>query len=430
MGASGECERVRARSVTAAHRRTQGRRPSSETKSRSLSASGSPDRRPRPCRRILHRPLQPCHRPFDRALVQVPIAEHQPVAAHRRAGVGGQGAHAQPELREAADVDVQRPVARVEPPKHGAPGLVICNPPYGERLGEVEALKPTYAALGDALRRGFIGWRAALITNNEDLGRATGMRADRKYVLWNGALECTLLCFNSVGAAPKPRAEPRPLSEGAIGFRNRLLKNQKHLAPKFRREDTDCWRVYDADLPDYAAAIDRYGEMEIREGTRTLTLHSIKADGRVFEPESIPEKEGLSLRGLQIGDFVEYEFMFEREELGLLPGYVDLSTFRFQSPDTPFQTLMVASADPREGKTSIAVSIAVILAQSGKRVLLIDTDLRRPRVHKAFGVWGEKKLYGKVSEGCIRSTFLSLTISIPAHYLLQIEISWSRALQH
>ena len=153
-----------------------------------------------------------------------------------------------------------RPVARLEPPPHEAPGLVICNPPYGERLGEVHELKPLYAELGDALRRGFSGWRAALITNSEDLGRATGMRADRKYRLWNGALECTLLCFDSIGAAPKPRSEPKPLSEGALGFRNRLLKNQKHLAPKFKREDTECWRVYDADLPDYAAAIDHYGD--------------------------------------------------------------------------------------------------------------------------------------------------------------------------
>lgn len=95
-------------------------------------------------------------------------------------------------------------------------------------------------------------------------------------------------------------------------------------------------------------AIDRYGEIEPREGTRTLTLHSIKADGRVFEPESIPEKDGLSLRGLQIGDFVEYEFMFEREELGLLPGYVDLSTFRFQSPETPFHISEMIVAHPSD----------------------------------------------------------------------------------
>ncbi len=56
----------------------------------------------------------------------------------------------------------------------------------------------------------------------------------------------------------------------------------------------------------------------------------------------------------------------------------------FMSPDTPFQMLMVTSASPREGKTFTAVSLAISLAQSGKRVLLVDADLRRPRIHKVF----------------------------------------------
>lgn len=93
-------------------------------------------------------------------------------------------------------------------------------------------------------------------------------------------------------------------------------------------------------------AIDRYGEIEPPDGVRVLTLHSIKADGTVFEPESIPEKGGLSLRGLQIGDMVEYEFLYEREPLGLLPGYVDLTTFRFQSAETPFHVSELYVAHP------------------------------------------------------------------------------------
>lgn len=56
----------------------------------------------------------------------------------------------------------------------------------------------------------------------------------------------------------------------------------------------------------------------------------------------------------------------------------------FMSPDTPFQMLMVASASPREGKTFTAVSLATTLAHSGKRVLLVDGDLRRPRIHRVF----------------------------------------------
>lgn len=94
-------------------------------------------------------------------------------------------------------------------------------------------------------------------------------------------------------------------------------------------------------------AIDRYGEINPPAGVRVLTLHTIKADGTIFEPESIPEKDGLSLRGLQVGDVVEYEILFEREPLGLLPGFVDLATFRFQSKDTPFHVSEFYVAHPR-----------------------------------------------------------------------------------
>ncbi|MBZ5712565.1 hypothetical protein [Nannocystis pusilla] len=100
-------------------------------------------------------------------------------------------------------------------------------------------------------------------------------------------------------------------------------------------------------------AIDRYGEITPPEGARVLTLHTIKADGTVFEPESIPEKSGLSLRGLQIGDCVEYELLLDREPLGLLPGYVDLTTFRFQSPDVPFHVSELLVAHPK----SVAIKV-------------------------------------------------------------------------
>lgn len=58
----------------------------------------------------------------------------------------------------------------------------------------------------------------------------------------------------------------------------------------------------------------------------------------------------------------------------------------FMSPDRPIQMLMVASAMPREGKTFTAVSLAITLAQSGKRVLIVDADMRRPRIHKVFKI--------------------------------------------
>lgn len=61
----------------------------------------------------------------------------------------------------------------------------------------------------------------------------------------------------------------------------------------------------------------------------------------------------------------------------------------FASPDKPHQTLLVTSAGPAEGKTTVATSIAIAMAQAGQRVCLVDCDLRRPRVHRLFEVDAE-----------------------------------------
>jgi putative N6-adenine-specific DNA methylase len=68
----------------------------------------------------------------------------------------------------------KKTVSEITPPP-GPPGLVICNPPYGARLGEEKKLQALYAALGTSLRERFQGWRVGIITSNERLARATGL---------------------------------------------------------------------------------------------------------------------------------------------------------------------------------------------------------------------------------------------------------------
>ena len=62
------------------------------------------------------------------------------------------------------------------------------------------------------------------------------------------------------------------------------------------------------------------------------------------------------------------------------------TNIQFSSPGKPLHSLLITSAGPVEGKTSISANLAVILAQGGKRVILVDTDLRRPRIHRIFDV--------------------------------------------
>ena len=74
-------------------------------------------------------------------------------------------------------------------------GLLICNPPYGERLGDVTTLIPLYQQLGQVLHERYQGWHAVVLTSNPILSKATGLRAKKQYTLYNGALECKLYCM-------------------------------------------------------------------------------------------------------------------------------------------------------------------------------------------------------------------------------------------
>jgi 23S rRNA (guanine2445-N2)-methyltransferase / 23S rRNA (guanine2069-N7)-methyltransferase len=143
-------------------------------------------------------------------------------------------------------------------------GLLATNPPYGERIGDQEKLESLYAELGDRLREYFQGWQAAVLTGNPPLAKAIKINARRSHTLFNGKIECRLLRFaiepDEFRTERRPRRDPAEIlaQPGAQMFANRLRKNSKLLGDWAKRESVDCFRVYDADMPEYAFAIDQY----------------------------------------------------------------------------------------------------------------------------------------------------------------------------
>ena len=190
-----------------------------------------------------------------------------------------------------------------------ASGLLVTNPPYGERIGDQEHLLSLYELLGRKLRENFEGWKAAVFTGNPSLAKAIGINARRSHTLFNGRIECRLLRFDVspadyTGAARPPRTEAEENAirarPGAMMFANRLRKNLKAAGDWARRESVQCYRAYDADMPEYAFAIDIYGDggagqwafVQEYEAPRTVALDAARSRRR--EALSvIPEVLGL-----------------------------------------------------------------------------------------------------------------------------------------
>lgn len=184
---------------------------------------------------------------------------------------------------------LDRPIESFVKPTHKPmnKGLIVCNPPYGERLGEEESLMPVYKVLGEKLKQQFIGWQAAILTSNISLAKKIGISAKKKYKLFNGKLPAELLLFSLehehfyTSYIDADKATDKPLSEGAKMVFNRLKKNQKALKKWRKKESIEAYRLYDADLPEYAAAIDVYGDaVHVQEYAAPKTIDEAKAKQR------------------------------------------------------------------------------------------------------------------------------------------------------
>lgn len=208
-----------------------------------------------------------------------------------------------------------KPVEELKQPTHKSlkPGLVIVNPPYGERLGEVNELRTTYQILAHQVKQQFEGWAFAVFTSNPELAKETRLRANRKNKFKNGALPAELFVYSVLSAEEaKLRRDKltqavqmddsqsdgatsseasgvmvrknlcdKPLDDGATMVANRIKKNMRRLKKFVMQHDWACYRIYDADMPEYSAAIDLYNdEVHIQEYAAPKTIDADKAEAR------------------------------------------------------------------------------------------------------------------------------------------------------
>ncbi|NCF26408.1 MAG: bifunctional 23S rRNA (guanine(2069)-N(7))-methyltransferase RlmK/23S rRNA (guanine(2445)-N(2))-methyltransferase RlmL [Gammaproteobacteria bacterium] len=191
----------------------------------------------------------------------------------------------------------RKAIDQLQSPWPGRTGLLVCNPPYGERLGTVDELSELYASMGETLRSHFQGWRVMVLVGNATLGSRLGLRSRLSHKLDNGPLACQLTQYDvppgSRGNASK-RQGRGGTDPNADMFANRLRKNRRTIGGWARKNHIDCYRLYDADIPEYAFAVDVY-----QAEATWIVAQEYQA------PATIPESLAALRRDTVLGTLVE-----------------------------------------------------------------------------------------------------------------------------
>jgi len=173
--------------------------------------------------------------------------------------------------------------------KPGEKGLVVCNPPYGQRLVDEEIVVQLYSALGRILVERFNGWHAGIFISNPSLADRIGLKWESSYKLFNGPLACRLFVGSVASSRQREQTfffhdvalKPPDIEEGA-DFANRLIKNLRKVTKWARREGVSCFRVYDRDIPEYNVCVDVYDKwLHVQEYAPTVSVDSDRAKRRL-----------------------------------------------------------------------------------------------------------------------------------------------------
>ncbi|BDX06413.1 bifunctional 23S rRNA (guanine(2069)-N(7))-methyltransferase RlmK/23S rRNA (guanine(2445)-N(2))-methyltransferase RlmL [Planctobacterium marinum] len=187
------------------------------------------------------------------------------------------------------------------------PGYLVSNPPYGERLSDFNRLLPIFQQWGTWLKQHYANWHLALLTSNRELLKQMKLASSRSYKLKNANLDCELVLFHMVD---RNLAELQHEAKLDGDFANRLKKNWDKTKRWLKKQNTECYRIYDADLPEYNVAIDRYGDgLVIQEYAAPKNIPEQKTKARLQEillvaPQVLgiaPENVALKVREVKKG---------------------------------------------------------------------------------------------------------------------------------
>jgi 23S rRNA (guanine2445-N2)-methyltransferase / 23S rRNA (guanine2069-N7)-methyltransferase len=169
---------------------------------------------------------------------------------------------------------------------YGQAGTILFNPPYGERIGELPELVENFVLFGQKLKNQFIDWRVAILTANIELLGMLKLSSFKRYKFKNGPLDCQLALYTvDEKQLAKDAVNPQSsFAEQDSAFANRLKKNSKSLKGWLKSNQIDCYRLYDADIPEFNVAIDIYGDyLVIQEYAAPKTIDEQKATKRLQE---------------------------------------------------------------------------------------------------------------------------------------------------
>ncbi|TDB53460.1 bifunctional 23S rRNA (guanine(2069)-N(7))-methyltransferase RlmK/23S rRNA (guanine(2445)-N(2))-methyltransferase RlmL [Photorhabdus luminescens] len=218
----------------------------------------------------------------------------------------------------------QGDASRLENPlPEGPAGIVLSNPPYGERLESEPALVALHSLFGRIMKSRFPGWRLSLFSASPELLSCLQLRAEREFKAKNGPLDCVQKNYQ---LSDKPL-----LSGGSVAedYANRLRKNEKKLTNWAKQQGINCYRLYDADLPEYNVAVDRYADkVVIQEYAPPKSVDANKARQRLFDVISAT----MQVLGLSSNQLIlktrqrqkgksQYERMAEKREFFLVNEY-------------------------------------------------------------------------------------------------------------